>query len=90
LRWAAAKDVKIADWLFRGERKSMAEIQTGGQMLWKLEGTERVLYLRHNPDESWQPYDFYPQYVLPDPQGFSKGLATFIALLKKDWVAVES
>jgi hypothetical protein len=68
----------------------MTEIPTGGQMLWKREGTDRVLHLRHNPAEPWLPYDAFPQYVLPDPQGFSRGLATFIALLKKDWTAEES
>jgi hypothetical protein len=68
----------------------MAEIPTGGQMLWKLEGEDRVLHLRHSPQESWRPYDAFPQYVLPEPQGFSKGFATFLALLKKDWIAVES
>jgi hypothetical protein len=68
----------------------MTEIATGGQMLWKREGTDRILHLRHSSVESWSPYESFPQYVLPDPQGFSRGLATFLALLKKDWVAVES
>jgi hypothetical protein len=68
----------------------MPEVATGGQMLWKREGTDRVLYLRHSSAEAWSSYESFPQYVLPDPQGFSKGLATFLALLKKNWVAVES
>jgi hypothetical protein len=68
----------------------MSDIATGGQMLWKREGTDRVLHLRHSSAESWSPYESFPQYVLPDPQGFSKGLATFLALLKQDWVAMES
>jgi hypothetical protein len=72
------------------QEKNMTEIQTGGQMLWKLEDGDRVLHLRHNATEPWRPYEEFPQYVLPDPQGFSKGLATFIALLKKDWIAVDS
>jgi hypothetical protein len=67
----------------------MAETQTGGQMLWKRDGLDRVLHLRHNPQESWRPYDSFPQYILSEPQGFSKGLATFFALLKQDWIAVE-
>jgi hypothetical protein len=68
----------------------MAEIPTGGQMLWKLEGNERTLHLRHNSSEPWRPYEEFPQYVLPDPKGFSKGIATFLALLKKDWTAIKS
>ncbi|MBD2213426.1 hypothetical protein H6G64_03785 [Calothrix sp. FACHB-156] len=68
----------------------MAEIPTGGQMLWKMEGDDRALYLRHNSSDPWQPFEEFPQYVLPDPQGFSKGIATFLALLKKDWTAIKS
>jgi hypothetical protein len=68
----------------------MTEIRIGGQMLWKLENGDRALHLRHDATESWRPYEDFPEYVLPDPEGFSKGLATFIALLKKDWIAVDS
>jgi hypothetical protein len=68
----------------------MTDIPTGGQMLWKLEGDDRVLHLRHNDSEPWVPYEEFPQYALPDPQGFSKGLATFMSLLKKDWTAMKS
>jgi hypothetical protein len=68
----------------------MTNIPTGGQMLWKLEGADRVLHLRHNSSEPWLPYETFPQYVLPDPEGFSKGIATFINLLKKDWIAIKS
>ncbi|HEY9611901.1 hypothetical protein [Allocoleopsis sp.] len=68
----------------------MAEILSGGQMLWKLEGNDRVLHLRHDPSQPWRPYEEFPQYVLPDPEGFSKGIATFLALLKKDWIAIKS
>lgn len=68
----------------------MPEIQTGGQMLWKLEGDRRVLHLRHNDSEPWRPYEEFPQYVLPDPMGFTQGIATFLALLKKDWTATKS
>lgn len=68
----------------------MTEILSGGQMLWKLEGNDRVLHLRHDPSQPWRPYEEFPQYVLPDPDGFSKGIATFLALLKKDWIAMKS
>ena len=68
----------------------MANIPTGGQMLWKLEGGERVLHLRHHDLEPWRPYEQFPQYTLPDPEGFSKGITTFLALLKKDWTAAKS
>ncbi|MFM7425173.1 MAG: hypothetical protein ACKO7W_09315 [Elainella sp.] len=68
----------------------MADIPTGGQMLWKLIGEDRVLHLRHNDSEPWQHYESFPDYVLPDPEGFSKGITTFLALLKKDWTATKS
>lgn len=68
----------------------MIETLSGGQMLWKLEGNDRVLYLRHDASQPWQPYEEFPQYTLPDPEGFSKGIATFLALLKKDWTATKS
>ncbi|UBF25932.1 hypothetical protein K9N68_31075 [Kovacikia minuta CCNUW1] len=68
----------------------MSEILTGGQMLWKLEGEDRALYLRHDASEPWRPYEEFPQYALPDPEGFSKGIATFLALLKQNWTAIKS
>jgi hypothetical protein len=68
----------------------MAEIPTGGQMLWKLEGDNRVLYLRHDASEPWRPYEEFPQYVLPDPPDFTKGITTFLALRKKDWTATKT
>jgi hypothetical protein len=68
----------------------MAETPTGGQMLWKREGDDRALHLRHDASEPWRPYEEFPQYILPDPEGFSKGISTFLALLKKDWVTIKS
>ncbi|NER78748.1 MAG: hypothetical protein F6K42_04055 [Leptolyngbya sp. SIO1D8] len=68
----------------------MAEIPNGGQMLWKLVGDDRVLHLRHTPSDPWRHYEEFPDYVVPDPKGFSKGIATFMALLKKDWVTLKS
>ena len=66
------------------------ETPIGGEMLWKLEGTDRVLHLRHNSSEPWRPYEEFPQYVRPDPEGFSKGIATFLALLKQNWTTAKS
>lgn len=68
----------------------MSELPTGGQMLWKLENDDRLLHLRHSETEPWRYYEDFPQYVLPDPEGFSKGIATFLALLKKDWTVLKS
>ncbi|MFZ4678084.1 MAG: hypothetical protein ACOYM4_20725 [Nodosilinea sp.] len=68
----------------------MSNIPSGGQMLWKMIGDDRVLHLRHNSSEPWRYYEEFPEYALPDPQGFSKGIATFMALLKKEWTATKS
>jgi hypothetical protein len=67
----------------------MLDIPTDGQMLWKLEDGDRVLHLRHTDAEPWRHYEEFPQYVLPDPQGFSKGITTFLALTKKGWSATK-
>jgi hypothetical protein len=67
----------------------MSKIQTNGQMTWKLAGAaECALHLRHNPSDQWCPYEDLPQYFLPDPPEFSKGYATFLALLKKGWTTI--
>lgn len=63
---------------------------TGGQMLWKPEDGDRILHLRHHESEPWRHYEEFPQYVLPDPVGFSKGIATFLALLKNDWIVIKA
>jgi hypothetical protein len=68
----------------------MADVPTGGQMLWKMEDNRRVLHLRHNASEPWRYYEEFPQYALPDPEGFSQGITTFLALLKKNWTAIKS
>jgi hypothetical protein len=66
----------------------MTEVITAGQMIWKPEGPDnRVLHLRHDSSEPWRPYEDFPQYVRSDPPEFSKGYATFLALLKKGWTA---
>ncbi len=67
----------------------MTEMQTDGQMTWKLAGsTDCALHLRHDSSEPWRPYEEFPEYFLPDPKEMSKGYATFLALLKKGWVTV--
>lgn len=64
----------------------MTDIAQDGQMTWKPEGiSDAALHLRHDPSELWRPYEDFPQYFLPDLEDFSKGYATFIALLKKGW-----
>ena len=68
----------------------MADSLGSGQMLWKQEGDDRVLHLRHTDVEPWRHYEEFPQYCLPDPEGFSKGIATFLALLKQGWTATKS
>ncbi len=68
----------------------MTTTPTDGQMFWKREGDDLNLYLRHNEAELWRPYEEFPQYVLPDPQDFSKGITTFRALLKKGWTISKS
>jgi len=72
------------------EEEAVADVPTGGQMLWKLEGGDRVLHLRHSDSDPWCPYEEFPQYVLPDPEGFTKGITTFLALLKQGWTAIKS
>jgi hypothetical protein len=61
-----------------------------GQMLWKREGEDQFLHLRHHPQDPWRPYEEFPQYVLPDPAGFSKGITTFVTLFRQGWEAVKS
>ncbi|MEM1367395.1 MAG: hypothetical protein AAGG02_05115 [Cyanobacteria bacterium P01_H01_bin.15] len=61
-----------------------------GQMIWKRIGEDRNLFLRHNEAEAWRPYEDFPEYIKQDPQGFSKGIATFMSLLKQNWVVVNS
>ncbi len=64
-------------------------IPSDGQLTWKVEGAiDAALHLRHSSTEPWSPYEEFPQYFLPDPPEFSKGYATFLALLKRGWTMV--
>ena len=82
--------VSLTKFLMKCKEEFMSHI-TGGQMLWKLEEDgDRVLHLRHNPSEEWRHYEEFPEYALQDPVGFSKGISTFMSLLKKDWTAIKS
>ncbi|MEB3830575.1 hypothetical protein [Phormidium sp. CCY1219] len=63
----------------------MTEAQTG-QMTWKPNGkTTDALHLRRESDAEWRSYREFPEYIKPDPPGFSPGYATFLALLKEEW-----
>jgi hypothetical protein len=67
----------------------MMQSQTPGQMTWRPPGTtETILHLRLRAFDPWRPYTEFPEYVLPDPEGFSQGYATFIALMSKKWEIV--
>ena len=53
---------------------------------------QKILYLRTNPNQPWQPYTAFPLYKVPDyniPQG-SKGWATYQKLMKANWTLIAS
>jgi hypothetical protein len=64
-----------------------------GQMCWlsqQEELGEKVLYVRTQPHQPWQPYTAHPQLAVPDyniPNG-SKGWATYQKLLRDGWTLV--
>jgi hypothetical protein len=66
-----------------------------GQMCWLPalgSNGEKVLHLRTNPSQPWQPYTAFPQYKVPDyniPKG-SKGWATYQKLMQAKWTLVAS
>lgn len=61
-----------------------------GQMTWRPndEPNADKLHLRRSPSEPWRPYHDFPEYIRPDPDGFSQGYATFLMLLKQDWILI--
>ena len=60
------------------------------QMCW-LSANEpngvKLLHLRTAPNQPWQPYTAFPEYVVPDYQipGGSKGWATYQKLRASGW-----
>ncbi|MBW4488246.1 MAG: hypothetical protein KME12_10705 [Trichocoleus desertorum ATA4-8-CV12] len=65
------------------------------QMCWLPVGQkddEKLLHLRMQPHQPWQPYQSFPQYAVPDYQvpGGSKGWATYQRLLREGWTLVST
>ncbi|MES1022550.1 hypothetical protein ABN584_06590 [Gloeocapsa sp. BRSZ] len=66
-----------------------------GQMCW-LPGSqsneEKVLHLRTNASEDWQPYKAFTEYAVPDYKisGGSQGWATYQKLLRAGWILISS
>lgn len=65
-----------------------------GQMCWLAESAteEKILHLRLQPQDSWQPYTVFSGYKVPDytiPEG-SRGWATFQHLLRAGWTILPS
>ena len=63
------------------------------QMCWLSSGQnddDKVLHLRMQPHQPWQPYPSFPQYAVPDYQvpGGSKGWATYQKLLREGWTLI--
>jgi hypothetical protein len=65
------------------------------EMCWlPLLGTDgdKILHLRTNPSQPWQPYTAYPQFSVPDyeiPKG-TKGWATYQKLMQQKWTLIPS
>lgn len=64
-----------------------------GQMCWLAEEgakAAKVLHLRLNPHEPWQPYTKFPLHAAPDypMPGGSLGWATYQKLLKAGWALI--
>ncbi|NEO32695.1 MAG: hypothetical protein F6K36_20155 [Symploca sp. SIO3C6] len=65
------------------------------QMCWLPIGgvdQEKVLHLRIEPNQSWQPYTAFPEYAVKDYDipGGSKGYATYHQLRCQGWLLVSS
>lgn len=65
------------------------------QMCWlpisKTDET-KMLHLRINFDQTWQPYTAFPEYAIPDHPvpGSSKGYATYQQLRHKGWLLISA
>jgi hypothetical protein len=64
-----------------------------GQMCWLPtigSDGDKILHLRTNPSQPWQPYTACPEYAVPDyriAQG-SKGWATYQKLTQAKWTLI--
>ncbi|HEY9609184.1 hypothetical protein [Allocoleopsis sp.] len=66
-----------------------------GEMCWLPSfGTDgdKILHLRTNSTQPWQPYTACPRFAVPDyaiPRG-TKGWATYQKLMKQQWTLIPS
>lgn len=65
------------------------------QMCWLPgQGTNRdkILHLRTNPQQGWQPYTHFPDCAVPDCliPGASRGYATYQVLRSRGWCLIPS
>ena len=63
------------------------------QMCWlPMSGSNRdkVLHLRTQPNQPWQPYKAFPTYAAPDylVPGGSKGWSTYQKLMREGWTLI--
>lgn len=63
------------------------------QMCWlPMSGSnrEKVLHLRTQPNQPWQPYKAFPAYAVPDYRvpGGSKGWSTYQKLMQEGWTLI--
>jgi hypothetical protein len=51
---------------------------------------EKVLHLRTQPNQPWQPYKAFPAYAVPDylVPGGSKGWSTYQKLMQEGWILI--
>ena len=65
------------------------------QMCWlpisKTDET-KMLYLRVDSNQTWQPYTAFPEYAIPDHPvpGSSKGYATYQQLRHQGWLLISA
>lgn len=51
---------------------------------------EKVLHLRTQPNQPWQPYMAFPAYAVPNYRvpGGSKGWSTYQKLMQEGWILI--